>query len=90
MEDDVMPEAKDEFKFEITRELGVIGEGTRGWRKEINLVSWNGRPPKLDIRDWNETHEKMGKGVALSAAETRMMLEILNEADFDEILGDAP
>jgi len=82
-----MPDQKEEIKFEIVRELGVIGEGTRGWRKEINIVSWNGRPPKLDIRDWNETHEKMGKGVTLSGAETRMMLELLNEADLDA-LGD--
>jgi len=80
-----MSELKDEFKFEITKEIGVIGEGTRGWRKEVNLVSWNGRPPKLDIRDWNETHEKMGKGVTLSGAEARAMLELLNDTDLDEL-----
>ena len=78
-----MPEQKDDFKFEITKELGVIGEGTKGWKKEVNLVSWNGRPQKLDIRDWNETHEKMGKGVALSGQEARILLEILNDLDLD-------
>jgi len=80
-----MAEPKDDFKFEITKELGVIGEGTRGWRKEVNLVSWNGRPPKFDIRDWNETHEKMGKGVTLSGAETRALYELLSELDPDEL-----
>ena len=80
-----MAEQKDEFKFKITKELGVIGEGTKGWRKEVNFVSWNERPPKLDIRDWNETHDKMGKGITLSGAETRTLLEILNETDLDDI-----
>lgn len=80
-----MAEQKDEFRFQITKELGVIGEDTRGWRKEVNLVSWNDRPSKLDIRDWNETHDKMGKGVTLSADETRALLEVLNAFDLDEL-----
>ena len=78
-----MPDSRDEFKFEITKKIGVIGEGSRGWRKEVNVVSWNGRPPKLDIRDWSETHEKMGKGVTLSGSETKMLIELLNETDLD-------
>ena len=52
-----------ELKFEIKKEVGIIGEGTKGWKKEVNFVSWNDRKAKLDIRDWNETHDKMGKGV---------------------------
>jgi hypothetical protein len=52
-----------EFKYEIVKELGVISEGARGWTKELNLVSWNDKPPKYDIRDWAPDHEKMGKGV---------------------------
>jgi hypothetical protein len=55
-----------DLKFEIKKFIGVIGEGTKGWKKEVNLVSWNERKPKLDIRDWDENHEKMGKGVTLN------------------------
>jgi hypothetical protein len=51
-----------DLKYEIRKNLGVIGEGTRGWKKEVNLVSWNDRKPKLDIRDWDEMHEKNGQG----------------------------
>jgi len=80
-----MAESRDEFKFEITKEIGVIGEGTKGWKKELNIVSWNGRPPKLDIRDWNETHDKMGKGITFSGSEARALLELLNEIDLDEL-----
>ena len=73
-----------DLKFEIVKELGVIGDGTKGWAKEVNLVSWNDRKPKFDIRDWNETHEKMGKGVTLSKEEMLRLLDILQTIDFDE------
>lgn len=43
--------AKD-FKFEIIKEIGVLSEGSKGWRKELNLVSWNDAEPKYDLRDW--------------------------------------
>lgn len=58
-----------EFSYEILEEIAVLAENPKGWRKEFNLVSWNGRPPKFDIRDWAPDHEKMGKGVTLSNEE---------------------
>ena len=51
-----------EFSYEIIEEIAVLSENNKGWRKELNLVSWNGRPPKFDLRDWAPEHEKMGKG----------------------------
>jgi len=74
-----------DLKYDIVKELGIIGEGTKGWAKEVNLVSWNDRKPKFDIRDWNETHEKMGKGVTLSKEETEKLFAILKKIDIDEI-----
>ena len=55
-----------EFSYEIVEEIGVLSQNSRGWQKELNLVSWNGNPPKFDLRDWAPDHEKMGKGVTLS------------------------
>ncbi|MDD2553925.1 MAG: PC4/YdbC family ssDNA-binding protein, partial [Desulfotomaculaceae bacterium] len=60
-----------EIKFEIIRSLGVLSVGSRGCQKEINLVSWNERKPKVDIRDWAPEHEKMGKGITLNYEETK-------------------
>lgn len=74
-----------DIKFEIKRSIGVIGEGTRGWNKEVNLVSWNDRKPKLDIRDWDENHEKMGKGVTLNKSEVMELQKLLNSADFNDM-----
>ena len=74
-----------ELKFEIKKEVGIIGEGTKGWKKEVNFVSWNDRKAKLDIRDWNETHDKMGKGVTLSLDEAKELKHLLLDIDFDDL-----
>ena len=66
-----------EFKFEVTRQIGVLGESAKGWRKELNLVSWNEREPKLDIREWSPDHQKMGKGVTFSREEAAKLAELL-------------
>ena len=58
-----------EFSYEIVEEIAVLSEYKKGWRKELNLVSWNGRPPKFDLRDWAPDHEKMGKGLTLTNEE---------------------
>lgn len=68
-----------EIKYEIVKALGVLSEGSNGWKKELNLVSWNGRDPKYDIRDWDEDHEKMGKGITLSENEMKNLVDLINE-----------
>lgn len=60
---------KEEFSYEILEEVAVLSENARGWRKELNLISWNGRPPKFDLREWAPDHEKMGKGIILTNEE---------------------
>lgn len=67
-----------DFKYEITQELGVISESKSGWTRELNLVSWNGGAPKFDIRDWAPDHEKMGKGISLSADEIGNLKKIID------------
>ncbi len=67
-----------DFKFEVINELGVVSEGSKGWKKEFTRVSWNSGEPKYDIRDWDETHEKMGKGITLSEQELRKLKELID------------
>ena len=74
-----------DIKFEIIKKLGVLSEGSRGWQKEINLVSWNARDPKIDIRDWDENHERMGKGVTLDKDETYELKRILEDIDVEKL-----
>lgn len=70
-----------EIKYEITKELGILSENSKGWKKELNLVSWNDRDPKYDIRDWSEGHEKLGKGVTLNSEEIKKLRDILNKIE---------
>jgi len=72
-----------ELKFKITEHLGDLSENAKGWKKELNLVSWNERDPKYDIREWSPDHTKMGKGCTLTADEAAELKEILNGIDFD-------
>lgn len=68
-----------ELKYEIIETVGVVSESPKGWTKELNLISWNGREPKYDLRDWSPNKEKMGKGVTLSMVEIEKLKGILNE-----------
>lgn len=68
-----------DIKYEIKETIGILSESVKGWTKELNLVSWNDRDPKYDLREWNPTHEKMGKGVTLSVDELKVLKELLNK-----------
>ena len=68
-----------DFKYEITKEIGVLSKNAKGWRKELNLISWNGGAPKYDIRDWAPEHEKMGKGTTLTTEEAEKLLVLLQK-----------
>ncbi|MBQ6995743.1 MAG: YdbC family protein [Lachnospiraceae bacterium] len=67
-----------DFKYEIVEEIGVLSENAKGWRKELNKISWNGAEPKYDIRDWDPEREKMGKGVTLTEEEAQALRDLLN------------
>ena len=68
-----------DIKYEIEKELGYISESAKGWKKELNLISWNGKESKYDLRDWAPEHEKMGKGITLTIDELKVLKDILNE-----------
>jgi len=70
-----------DFKYEITKHIGVLSESAKGWTKEFNLISWNDREPKYDIREWSPGREKMGKGVTLSTEEVEKLKLLLGEID---------
>lgn len=67
-----------EIKFEIIQHFGVLKERKNGWKKELNKVSWDEAEAKWDIREWNEDHDKMSRGITLSDAEAKILFEIFN------------
>jgi hypothetical protein len=70
-----------EFKYEVVERVAVLSESSKGWKKELNLISWNGREPKYDIREWSPDGEKMGKGVTLTDEEVVVLKEALSGRD---------
>lgn len=70
-------ERDDDFRYEIVDRLGVVGKYQTGWSKEINMVSWHGASPKLDIRDWDPKHERMSRGVTMHKDEVLETIRIL-------------
>ncbi len=67
-----------DISYEIVETVGILSENSSGWRKELNKVSWNGRAPKYDLRDWAPDHAKMGKGITMSDDEVAVLKELLN------------
>ena len=70
-----------ELKYEIVEKVGELGDTGNGWKKELNIVSWNDREPVYDIRTWSPDHERMGKGVTLAPDEMKMLKDLLEKSD---------
>ena len=68
---------KNEFEFEIKKNIGVLSEGT--WNMELNWVKFGDNEPKYDIRKWNADHTKMGKGISLSKEELKTLWKVLDK-----------
>ena len=70
-----------EFKYEITERIAVLSESSKGWTKEFNLVSWNEKDPKFDIREWSPDGQKMSKGVTLTPEEAAILKKALDSKE---------
>lgn len=67
-----------EIKYEVVEHIGVLADKGNGWKREINIVAWNGGRPKFDIRDWDENHERMTKGITLTEEEAKTLTMALH------------
>lgn len=70
-----------EFKYEVVETVGCLSESSKGWKKELKLISWNEKEPKYDIREWSPDGEKMGKGITLSKDEVSALKSILQKIE---------
>ena len=76
-----MPDPKQEIKYEIIEKIAVLSESSKGWTKELNLIKWNDRDPKYDIREWSPDGSKMGKGITLTEEEVAILKKVLASRD---------
>ena len=77
-----------ELTYEVIRNLGILSTSKGGWTTEVNLISWNGKNPVIDIRAWSPDREKMGKGITLTAEEKDKLKEILEDVDMSNPIED--
>ncbi len=70
-----------EIKREIVEQIAVLSESPSGWTKELNLISWNDKDPKYDIRDWSPDHSKTSKGITLTDEEVAVLKKALESRD---------
>ena len=71
---------KNDITFEIVEHIGVIDEinnRDEKWTKEVNVVSWNGGKPKIDVRDWNSAHDRMSRGITLTEDQAMKLTKAL-------------
>lgn len=69
-----------EVTFEIMEHIGVLDtydNREQAWTKEVNIVSWNGGPAKIDIRDWDSSHERMSRGITLTEEQAMNLTKAL-------------
>lgn len=69
---------KQEITCNIVEKLGIISTNSKGWTKELNLVSWNQRAAKYDLREWSPDHTLKGKGLTFSPEEINKLKELLD------------
>ena len=63
-------------------DYGTISSNSKqGWAKCLKLVSWNDKPAKFDLREWNG--EKASKGLTFTREEIRNLRDILNTINLD-------
>ena len=70
-----------EFTYEVTERIAVLSTNARGWERQLNMVSWNGNPPKYDIRDWSPDGSKMGKGISMTKEDLIALKGILDDME---------
>lgn len=72
------PRMRAQINYEVVENIGTLATYKSGWRKELNLISWNEGKPKLDIRDWDPDHEHMSRGITLHESEAEILCDLLS------------
>lgn len=72
---------RDHVTFERQKHIGVLSTSPTGWTKELNIVSWNNRPARLDIREWCPDHQRMSRGIGIRGSEIPQLKRLLSDFD---------
>ena len=76
------------ISYKVIANVGTLAKYPTGWSKEVNIVSWNEGPAKLDIRDWSPEHDKMSRGITLNPDEVQRLIDSVHSRDAIAMLRD--
>lgn len=78
---------KEDIKFTVIKHIKQLTkENTKGWRMELNIVSWNDGEPKAEIRSWNEDRTAFGKGITFTKEQLKEFNENWKEININEYI----
>ena len=75
--------------FKIIKHIVTLPKKDGAWATEINLISWHGKEPVYDIRDWLPNHHEAGEGLMFTADEAKIISAALCEEIQDDKRDDA-
>ena len=64
--------------MEVAKRIAVLSDPEAGYKKELNLVSWNGAEPKIDLRTWSPEGIAL-KGLTLTEDEAKELCKAMND-----------
>ena len=67
-----------QIDFELKKRIGCVSKSKNGWTKELNLVVWEEKYVKYDIRTWDPAG-KPGKCVTLTLEEAKELYRLLGQ-----------
>ena len=70
---------REEITFEIKEHIALLNTSETGWTREVNLVSWNGTKPKVDVREWDPDHQRMSRGITLIETEAEKFARAIGQ-----------
>lgn len=66
--------------YELKEHLSTLREFKNGRSTiEVNVISFGGQEPKMDIRKWDRETNRMQKGITLSMNEAASLRNVLND-----------
>ncbi|MGT2666530.1 YdbC family protein [Streptococcus rifensis] len=72
------------IRFKLVKHIATLSTAKTGWKKELNVISWNDAEPKYDIRSWKDDRSRVGKGVTLFEDEMKVLKEAVSGLKLDE------
>lgn len=79
-----------DITFKVETVLADLSE-YQGTKKKLCIVSWNNRPPKLDLRSWRQGEDGKwlpGKGITLSDAEGEKVEKAIHDYLAENVASD--